>query len=265
MPKNRIAVARMVFGGWERFEIGNWMIEVAISGYLRQDILETIHWPRQVFPVDVARNQIVKEALKREVDYLFMVDADCGPPRGWYDATLNFLVAHHGPAAVVCPYAGMDGDPMVFKWTTNNHRPPIEHAAMKRMTRDECGRLTGFRPLADFGCHLVGYSMEAFRRVDPPWYSMTTSPDGCSLIGGEDSNCHQRLALKGTKLYGAFDFWAEHWKEDPRGRPIVIAKESIDQMFFEQAKAILEFERVGDEAVRMAQEEKSTCDGPKQG
>lgn len=254
MPKSIIYVAEMAYGGWVRKEVAAFVAEAMLRGSVRPDIADVIIDPIEVFPVDVARNQAVAKANKLRADLCIMVDADCGPPPGWFDAVVTFLLDHHGPAFVICPYNAGDGNPMIFKHATNSTTLPPQDMDIRRMTREEVAHQRGFQPLGDGGCHLVAYRMDCFS-MPPPWFSMTRSPDGLRLLAGEDSSCHQKIQMHGAKCYGSFDFFAQHWKEDDHGKPLVLRRQDVDDFYIEQAKAMIAIDNEAYMALRVPRDE----------
>lgn len=241
MPSYIIHIAPLTYGGWCRKEIALFLAHAATIGERRPDIADIVIDPFEIFPVDVCRNNIIKKANEVRADICIQIDADCGPPLAWFEPTINFLLDHRGPAFVVCPYNGGDGNPMIFKHSTNSTAHPVRDMDIRRMTREEVGHRRGFQPLGDGGTHLVAYRMDCFS-MPPPWYNLYRSPDGMKLTAGEDSSCHQLLQTHGAKCYGSFDFVAQHWKEDSHDSMMALSRKDVDEFWMRQARAQLSVE-----------------------
>lgn len=248
MPSYKIHVARICWGGNQRHEQFDWAIELATQSLTRGDIDLTTR-PYQDFQADVARNCAAFDAMDIGADVVFMIDADAGPPMmtengpGFFSRAIDFLMAHQGPAAIFAPFAAADGHPMVFMWesddvlVTTTTGEDLNKFRLRRVTKNEMAHLQGrgIMPIADSGCTLVAYRVDAFRLVKPPFFFFTNSADGRQMKGGEDSNCHQKLAAGGVKLYMDADRWCDHWKTVAMPRPMALNREHIDRRYLESA------------------------------
>ena len=246
MPRYRVLVARLCASGFHRAEVTNWIIELVVASLTQPKLIELLdndilHVPIQQCGTDVARNRIVKVARERKADLVFMVDDDMRPPVGWFQAAVEFLTNHQGPAVLGCPYvcAPPREEVQVFDWGgdesgTAGHPWGIEHVG-----RNDACRRKGIERCDQIGTGCIAYRTDAFERIPAPWYAYTYNEDHTAHVETEDCYCHRHLAQAGVPLYCHWDFWAGHWKGKWCEKPQRIEQKDIDRAYLEAARAEL--------------------------
>src|SRR5579885_1981421 len=237
-----VCIARPAADGYERAEVGNFLVEavtVSLSDpEVRPLIDDVLHVPVSLFPTNVARNKIIDLCQERRVDICFMADADSAPPAGWFKAAFLFLAGHHGPAVIGCPYVcgGPEQRVQVFEWQS-----PGNHAqtsfALKHVNREDAARRTGIQEVANVGTHCVAYKVSCFDVIDRPYYSYTFDAAQTEVLDTEEVSCHRRLHLAGVPVYVSWDHWSSHFKEERHDKPWLVGRDKVEQTYLEQAKA----------------------------
>lgn len=197
------------YDGWMRCEAALFLGHVP-----RKNVIIRRHQP-----IEVARNFIVREALRRKVDVLFMIDTDADPAEGTFEALLAATLAE--PCIAAVPYCSGAGHVCVYL--------PLPDGSPGEMPIgvEDAVQRTGLHRVANVGTHCVAYSVSIFGRVKPPWFEQRCDETRSLLLETEDCIGHRRLREAGVPVYCHFNFWAGHWKERRVGKPEVLTEEKL--------------------------------------
>ncbi len=249
MPKFRVMVGRPTGSGSTRSEIANWMIEVVTVSltdpHLAPLIEDVDHVPIQRFPTNIARNELVDVARSRRADILAMVDDDVKPPEGFFKTAVEFLIAHHGPAIIACPYVtGGDGreDVCVFEWgqgTTGDADAPF---AVTNIVREDAARRTGIERVPNVGTGLIFYRLDAFDAFQKVhkhdiFFDYGYDARKRKVIETEDCYNARLMNFAGVPIYVHWDFWLWHRKSKWCVRPTRLTDTNVGDVFMRQARA----------------------------
>lgn len=215
-----ILLARIIRGGYERREIG-----FALSLWTAQAIqmgvgLEVLDVDQE--PTPAARNQAVEVAKGREFDVLMMIDGDMIPNLGFFQYVRGIF----------------KGDDMLAKMPENRHHvigspycggpPNYEVQAMsetaivgkyERFPRELAAKLSGLDTCPLVGTGLIAIDVRAFDLIKPPYFAYTYSDEKQTLAGTEDFYFCDKLHRAGGRIMMAWDYWSQHSKEIPIGKP----------------------------------------------
>jgi len=242
MPKYRVMVGRPCSSGSHRAEIGNWLIEVATVSVGHPRIEDVVHVPIQQCGTDIARNRLVAAARKHAIDVLYMVDDDHRIPEGWFLAAFDFLTAHSGPAVIGCPYvcAPPEEEVQVFEWASKESRCAGTPWGIARVGREDAARRKGIERVDNIGTGCIAYRVDAFDRVEPPYYAYSYNADHTAHVETEDCYCHRHLAAAGVPIFCAWDYWLDHYKLKRCEKPVRVFQEDIDRAYVRAARAEME-------------------------
>ncbi len=259
-------VARICVEGRHQAEIGTWLVEVVDTSYKMASVItDVLHAPVRLFPTNVARNSAVQVARMQEVDILFMVDDDACPPGGFFGEAVSFLVEHGGPAVLAAPYCS--GPPheevQVFRWEAPSS--VLERTwLLNRFPREEATRKQGIEKVANVGTHLIAYRMDAFAKINPPYFTYTFNDQQTAVTETEDTCCHRKMHFSGVPLYVHWDHWCGHVKSFQVPKPLAIRGADIYEGYMAQARAELLEEREQVEKEKRATEERAAWPKDKQ-
>lgn len=239
MAQYTVAVARFCNRGWERCEIGNFLLQIcnAQNTSLKSIIKDILYYPMAMSPTSVARNNAVKIA-QGKADFLFMVDEDASPAPGFFEAALQFLI-DNPPCAIASPaVSNNDGleKVQVFHYTAKNNDQG-RYFQLEQMSRELAARQQGITKVDNVGCHCIGYNLKVFDLIPVPHYEWRLSKDGCTVLESEDLAFHRKMWEQQLPVYIAWDYWAGHWKEKCLSAPLLITGGEVAEVFLQQAKA----------------------------
>lgn len=183
------------------------------------------HVPRQNVilrkhqPIDVARNFIVREALRRKADVLFMLDTDADPAKGTFEALRDAALTE--PCIAAVPYCAGSGHVCVYL--------PLPDGLPGEMPigMEDAVNRAGLHRVANVGTHCVAYSVSIFNRIPSPWFEQGCDETRSLLLETEDCIGHRRLREAGVPIYCSFSHWAGHWKEVKKEKPTVLTPEQL--------------------------------------
>jgi hypothetical protein len=212
-----------------------------------QDVLV---WCEQKTPAPVARNCIVKEAQKRNVDILFMIDDDMGPPvlpgpdgpHSFFEFACNFLMDQSTPSVIAVPYvtAPPQEDVLVFDWASMESATADIPWKLARIPREDAARRTGTQRVANIGTGCIAYDMRVFRKIQKPYFNYQFNDDMTVVLETEDCWNGRLLFTAGVPVYCAWDHWSLHCKTKRCGKPRILKDSEIHDNYLRQARSLLE-------------------------
>ena len=242
MAKYRIAIARICVNGSHRQELTNFTTEA--ERYAMADVRiegnALIHIPIARTPTPVARNLLVKKAREQQVDILFMLDDDMRLDVNFFQAALDFLLAHEGPAAIGVPYctAPPEEKVNVFEWATSESGTPSFVFGIEPITREDSVRRTGIERVLNLGTGGIAYKLTCFDKINHPYYDYSyEDQEHTKVIETEDCYCHHKLNDAGVPLYVHWNFWADHYKMKRVGKPTILTDKHVGEIMMRNARA----------------------------
>lgn len=201
----KVAVARLAISGWERVEIGNWLIEIATIDP------DAIHFVVSKCPTPTARNTAIEVAKREGADFLFMVDDDTCPAPGFYSTALAFLEANP-PAIIGSPYclSGPVELVNVFHWVNGK----VDH-----ISREAAATRTGIERVAAVATGCCAYNMKVFDSIPKPYFDYTYNADHTLAIETEDNHFARKAWEAKIPMLVSWEHWAIHKKEVSIGKP----------------------------------------------
>lgn len=179
-------------GAWEKDELI--IIGVPIAGPVTIDWVcslialrkppntRLISW--RGVPVDVARNRIVKDALRQGANYLFFLDSDVHPPENALIRLINWRLP-----IVSGLYYSKRGYPGVWRLLPDGKFTPTPVQENSLMEVDG----------VPAGCLLV--DMEVFRKVPFPWFRWTSEDPESEEGLSEDLFFCKKVREMGFKIF----------------------------------------------------------------
>ena len=160
-----------------------------------------IFMPKNIQPMDCARNSIVKEFLELDFDYLFWIDDDvtCAPD------TLHKLIEHDKDIVSAAPfcmqYEGGETFPYVAAVRFNEHKKYKLHHGKGLEKVDAIGG----------GCILYKRKVYEAKELERP-YEFTYHRDGTRSVTC-DFNVHEKAHKAGFETWVDFGLLCSHFKE----------------------------------------------------
>ena len=227
--KVKILLARLVYSGIERAELGTWLALTAGWAATNPGVEDCLHLAVDACPTPVARHQVVEAARAHGCDVLVMVDADTAPHPLFLPAALEFLRACDGPAVLASPYVcgGANERVQVFRWTLDRNTSE-DLGRFENYGREEAALKTGIERVACAGTGCFACHTEVFDRIEPPWFDYEY--DGqkrLKVVCTEDIFCFRDLDAAGVPICCSWDHWAVHYKTAPLVKPEVLDPASM--------------------------------------
>jgi hypothetical protein len=187
----------------------------------------------QGFPVDAARNDIVREVLKSDADYLLFLDADMSHP-----ADLAERLLKHDTAIVTARY--------------HMRRPPFLAVAMRHIgpNRFDCESIrrgSGLMPIDFGGAGALLIRRDVLEAIGGDWfrYSKQTRPP-YEMTVSEDMHFYEAARAKGFQPYVDWDVECGHFATmEITGRWNEPYVEALEQKEGQLAAAAKKFEQAG--------------------
>lgn len=248
--KATVMIATFPFGGSECFETRNWLIKThreiekddRVAHLVTMDVNDT--------PITMSRNRVLKAALKRNVDFVLMVDSDMKPDlylghpdvRPFWESSFDFMLKHEGPCAIAAPYCGPPPheNVYVFRWAVLESEQPNPDFKLDQYPREEATIRVGIEEVAALPTGVFLLDMRALRYLEPgkPWFDYEwTDAEQTEKASTEDVYFTRNLCLAGVPQYVNWDAWAGHVKRKVVGRPMIVTADSIRGTFREALKA----------------------------
>jgi len=166
--------------------------------------------------LDVCRNEIVKEFLKTDCEWLLWMDDDVIPCKNIMD-----LFTIPG-ALMVAPYSNsfIETGPVIslYQWTNGDHEDLgiMPHETMLDViARCKAAGVRPIYPLADVVGNCYAVKREVFDMVkdeEGEWYRLNWHDRAGKLHRGEDTYFFRRTSALGLTIHVAFDVRVGHMK-----------------------------------------------------
>ena len=173
-------------------------LAIALVDWARRfDYVQQVLFFPGLYPVDLARNQIVKEFLKTDADFLFMIDDDVIPPRNALEKLLfddKDIVSGVYPAHT----KDVDGRPQPPAPLAIRDGEPVHGSGLEKV--DWGGA----------GCLLV--KREVFEAIDKPWFEFEFTEDHSLMTVSEDVHFFNLAKAQGFEVWADFDVQCGHVK-----------------------------------------------------
>jgi hypothetical protein len=223
----------------------DWLVETVLKAKADLRIRDVFHWRISDTPITMGRNLALEHAKKVGADWVLMVDADMHPdlylgrdPRAvpFWDAAVDFLAQHNGPAMLGAPYCGPPPheNVYVFQWAKAQSDHPNTDLRLEQVSREEAAARGGIEEVGALPTGLVLLDMRALERLQPPyfdyeWQDATQSQKAST----EDVVFTRNLSLAGVPLYCLWDSWAGHYKLKCVGKPVPLSVDAVRQQLRE--------------------------------
>lgn len=163
----------------------------------RLDYVRRVSFFPGLYPVSLARNQVVKEFLKTDATHLFMMDDDVIPPR---DALEKLLSDDKDIVSGVYPAhtKDRDGRPQPPELLAIRDGAPVHGEGLERVDYTGAGCLLGKR--------------EVFEAISPPWFKFVFTEDGSLMRVSEDVYFFNLARALGFGVWVDFDIKCGHVK-----------------------------------------------------
>lgn len=242
--KASVMVATFPYGGQECKEVRNWLLRVhrAIDKDKRVAHLHTMDVDDT--PITMSRNRVIKECLRKEIDFCLMVDSDMKPDmylgagdvKPFWESSFEFMLNHQGPCVVAAPYCGPPPheNVYVFRWAAFESGQPNPDFKLEQYPREEATIRIGIEQVAALPTGVCLIDMRAIRMIETPWFDYEwEDAEQTQKASTEDVFFTRNLCLAGVPQYVNWDAWAGHVKRKIVGRPLVITADSIRGTFRE--------------------------------
>jgi len=210
-------------------------------------------------PITMTRNRAVVDAMKKNCDILYMVDADMVPDlyvgvnqfaKPFFDVSLericNSIIRDDPPCIVFAPYCGPEPSPIsplsesrpyVFRFVASGNHRDNAHIKLEMMTRNEVINRGGLEKVDAGATGLIAIDMRVFKVIPKPWFEYEwTDETRSEKASTEDVYFTRNARLLGCDLFVAWDCWAGHVKPTTVGMPSPIYADHIAE---EMRQAIL--------------------------
>lgn len=256
MPTYNIAVGRFPYGGTERTECVDWLIEVAAK--LAVDRRFNFCFLKENdTPITMTRNKMFADAKRMGADFLVIVDSDMAPDielRGanadpfakpFFESSLEFMLAHQGPCVVAAPYCGPPPHENIYVFQWGNQESGVPHErqqhSLDQFSREHAAMMSGITRVGALPTGLMMIDMRVFDNLPHPWTYYEYKSDGlecpackCKTAGPqaekastEDVTFTRDLTMLGIPIYCNWDAWAGHCKNKIVGKPRISTVQSV--------------------------------------
>ena len=229
MPKTeRIAIARICYGGFHHAAVGDWLARTSHVIVSNFSGLESFWVDRH--NVCTARNLAVETARERECDYLLMVDADScpdcmsqAPP--FFDTSINHAMRLGQPCIISAPCVRADGSVCIYQEIEDDDGRHLIHVSPEAAARE-----TGIQIVPAASLALCLIDMRCFYEAPRPFFRFYyTDKTESEIASGEEwftMNCTER----GIPVFCNWDSWCGHAKVKVLGKPpSPVAREATPQ------------------------------------
>jgi hypothetical protein len=241
MPKYTVMLARFPGGYQECPESTEWCMKTILQ--MRQDprIENVFSWWRADTPIPMVRNLAVREAIKKGVDYLLMIDSDMAPDcevgvdpdaKPFWPTAFDLALAANFPCVIGAPYCGPPPheNVYVFQWTTHESNTPYDNGALIQFSRNEAAQRVGIEEVAALPTGLILFDMRAFKMLpsNQPYFDYEYT-DGWETKKAttEDVFTTRNLSMLGVPQLVLWDSWAGHVKRKIVGKPVINTIEQV--------------------------------------
>lgn len=220
MPKPRIAIARICYGGFHHAAVGDWLARTChmIARDIRFNGLESFWVDRH--SVCVARNLAVETARERDCDFLVMVDADMVPDVNpevahfWDSSIAHMLCQQDAPCVVSAPCVRADGSVCIYQEVEDD-----DGVHLMYITPDVAAASSGIEvvPAASLALSLI--DMRCFDALKPPYFRFGYTDETESEVAWGEESFTANCTEAGIPVFCNWDCWAGHSKASVFGKP----------------------------------------------
>ena len=243
--KVSILIARLSYNGYERVEIANWLVQTALILHEHPRVANAFHKIVTGYPTPRVRNEIIKLAATKGINFVVMIDDDVVPDvhspdracgydhlpmmsdqHNFFPAALDYALEHPGPCVIGAPYCAGPPEERVLvsrfreKESDNPNGAADGGLQLTCFTRDEAAPKSGFEMVSSLPTGLILIDMRTFKVLGPPWFEYEyKDPHQTELASTEDTVFSRNALYLGIPQYCAWSSWAAHLKIKAVGRP----------------------------------------------
>jgi hypothetical protein len=242
--KVTILIARLSYNGYERVEIGNWLVQTAIALHEHPRVSNCFHKIVTGYPTPRVRNEVLEICRTKRIDFALMIDDDVVPdvhsptsavgydhlPKmgdqiNFMPAALDFALEHPGPCVIGAPYCAGPPDErvLVSRFREKASDDPNVHCGglqLEGFTRDEAAVKTGLEMVSALPTGLMLIDTRTLNVLGAPWFDYEyKDPQQTQLASTEDTVFSRNALYLGIPQYCAWQSWAAHVKTKVVGRP----------------------------------------------
>lgn len=228
--KISVLVVRLTYTGWERQEIGDFLVQTVLDLQAHPRVRGASYVPINQLDIATARNLAAQLALSREEDILVMVDNDIKPAKGFVWAAIDLILHQldngHGPTVVVSPTRCGNGEVNIKRVEhldgygehgINVSSPVPLLEAIKRV---------GVEPVPLAGAALIAIHTGTFEALAkhkglPYFYVEYADESETEIVTSEDIAFTRDCNLHGVPVVALWNYWSSHWKEQELARPTI--------------------------------------------
>lgn len=238
--KASVMFARFPFGRHDEPDVTDWLLETTLKAKADPRVGELHQWRIDDTPITMGRNKCLKEARKKGIDYLLMIDNDMSPDlqvpgaKPFWDTTFDFMLQHQEPCCVAAPYCGPPPieNVYIFRWTTCRTNDAQPDWQLSQYSREEAAQMAGICEVGALPTGLMLIDMRILDHLKPPWfYYEWTDATESEKASTEDVTFTRDLSLLGIQQYCNWDAWAGHWKRLCVQKPQIVHVNQIRQKF----------------------------------
>lgn len=255
--KVKLMICRFPGGYSENPDVTDWLVQTVCLMKADERIDdEIINFRRTDTPITMTRNLAIEEAVKREVDFVVMVDNDMKPD-AYHESNSNaisfdpnaklfwqssfdfaYQMKKQGmPCCIAAPYCGPPPveNVYVFEWANRESDTADEgEVRLEQFTRESTRHLCGIQEVAALPTGLILIDMEGIKRLTPPYFYYEYGTEyETNKASTEDVAFTRDLSMVGVKQYCNWDAWAGHWKMKCVGRPLLFDTARLRSSFTE--------------------------------
>lgn len=273
--KVSILIARLSYGGFERVEIANWLVQTALALHEHPRVANCFHKIVTGYPTPRVRNQVLKLCREKRIDFAVMIDEDMVPDvhsfdracgydhlpamrdqKNFFPHALDFALEHPGPCVIGAPYCAGPPEERVLVSRFREKQSDCPNAMLGGIqlscfTREEAAERTGFEMVSSLPTGLILIDMRTLDVLGAPWFDYEYKDvHETELASTEDTVFSRNALYLGIPQYCAWQSWAAHIKTKvvgrPRRYPIAAVPAQIEQAIRDQVQREAEMERPPD-------------------
>lgn len=204
------------------------------------------------YPTDRCRNEVLMESVRKNHDFVLMLDDDMAPDIGlrpdmrdaeavpFMPAALDFALEHEGPCVVAAPYCSSPPEQNVVVMKNRvvyPDQPPAMGTKLDKYTRDEAADQTGIKEVAALPTGVMLIDARVTKVLPTPWfYYEYTDPHNTRLASTEDVVFSRNLSWLGVPQYCAWSSWAGHQKRYLTGKPVLSPVVQVPQAIWKSLR-----------------------------
>lgn len=252
--KFKVVFANFPGNGGTRWETSAWCTKTYVE-MLKDDRISDIIpiYAGPDVPIPMLRNRVIKEAMKRDCDYVLMIDSDMAPDtplegaKPFWSTAWEFMMRRRErekgerllPAMIAAPYCGPPPHEscFIFRWKNWESDCPDVGYKLEMIEREDSAFRTGIERVAALPTGLILFDLRIFPHLPLPWFDYEyTDEFETDKASTEDVYGSRNAGLLGFPIFVAWDCWANHVKTKHVSKPRPLTIDNISDCMREALK-----------------------------